>query len=111
MTAASQARARDLLLRELTDILRKEVHDPRVALANIADLVLSADRSHARVQVSVLGDETERRNAIRAIRRAASFIRGRLGRRINLRRTPELHFELYRGAEHAERMDEVLDTL
>ncbi|MCY3969117.1 MAG: 30S ribosome-binding factor RbfA [Acidobacteria bacterium] len=111
MKSVSQARARDLLRRELTDILRREVQDPRAALASIADLTLSADRSHARILLSVLGDEDERKTAIRAVRRAAGFIRGRLGRRLRLRRTPELHFELYRGAEHAERIDQLLKDL
>ena len=111
MTSVSQARARDLLRRELTDILRREVQDPRAALASIADLSLSSDRAHARVQLSVLGDENERQTAIRAVRRAASFIRGRLGKRLRFRRTPELHFELYRGAEHAERIDQLLSEL
>ena len=111
MTSVSQARARDLLRRELTDILRREVQDPRAALASIADLTLSADRAHARVHLSVLGADEERRAAIRAVRRAAGFIRGRLGRRLRLRRTPELHFELYRGAEHAERIDQLLSEL
>lgn len=111
MTSVSQARARDLLRRELTDILRREVQDPRAALASIADLSLSSDRARAKIQLSVLGDESERRTAIRAVRRAASFIRGRLGKRLRLRRTPELHFELYRGAEHAERIDQLLSEL
>jgi ribosome-binding factor A len=109
--SVSQARARDLLRRELTDILRREVQDPRAALASIADLSLSTDRSHAHVQLSVLGGDPERQDAIRAVRRAAGFIRGRLGRRLRLRRTPELHFELYRGAEHAERIDQLLSEL
>ena len=108
MASVSQARARDLLRRELTDILRREVQDPRAALASIADLTLSADRAHAHIRVSVLGGEQERQTAIRALRRAAGFIRGRLGRRLRFRRTPELHFELYRGAEHAERIDQLL---
>ncbi len=111
MTSVSQARARDLLRRELTDILRREVQDPRAALVSIADLTLSADRGHARILLSVLGDDDERQSAIRALRRAAGFIRGRLGRRLRLKRTPELHFELYRGAEHAERIDQLLSKL
>ncbi len=111
MTSVSQARARDLLRRELTDILRREVQDPRAALASIADLTLSADRGQARILLSVLGDDDERQTAIRAVRRAAGFIRGRLGRRLRLKRTPELHFELYRGAEHAERIDRLLSEL
>ncbi len=108
MASVSQARARDLLRRELTDILRREVQDPRAELASIADVALSADRAHARVRLSVLGDDPERQAAIQAIRRASGFIRGRLGRRLRLRRTPELRFELYRGAEHAERIDRLL---
>ncbi len=111
MRSVSQARARDVLRRELSDILRREVQDPRAALVSIADLTLSSDRGHARIQLSVLGSEEERRTAITAVRRAAGFIRGRLGRRLRLRRTPELRFELYRGAEHAERIDRLLDEL
>ena len=92
-------------------MLRREVQDPRAALASIADLTLSTDRGHARILLSVLGDDDERQTAIRAVQRAAGFIRGRLGRRLRLKRTPELHFELYRGAEHAERIDQLLSEL
>ncbi len=108
MPASSPSRAADLLRRELTDILRREVQDPRARLASIAELSLSADSSHAHVEISVLGAEKDRIAAIRALRRAASYIRGRVGRRLHLKRTPELHFELYRGAEHAERIDQLL---
>ncbi len=102
-------RVGDLIRTELADLLLREVRDPRVALASVSSVDVARDFSHATVRVSVLGTEAERLEAISALERAKGFLRRELSRRISLRTTPELHFSLDRGAEHIQRITEILE--
>jgi ribosome-binding factor A len=101
----------DLIRSELSMILRREVADPRVSLASINEVDVSPDLRHARVWVSVLGPDEDREVAIETLRKAAGFIRRQLGRHVNLRATPELVFELDHGAEHGQRIAELLEEI
>ena len=97
---------------ELATIIQREVKDPRVGLATVSDVLLSRDLGHARIRISVLGDDrTAREEAIEVLRRAKGFIRSRLARRLRLRAVPELVFDLDRGAEHSQRMSDLLESL
>jgi ribosome-binding factor A len=102
-------RVGDLIRAELADLLLREVRDPRVGLATVSSVEVARDFSHATVKVSVLGTEAERAAAIAALERAKGFLRRELSRRISLRTTPELHFSLDRGAEHSQRISELLE--
>lgn len=105
------ARVEDLLRSELARILQRELKDPRVGLATVSYLNLSADLSHAEVGVSVLGDEEGRAASVEALARARGFIRSQLARSVRLRRVPELVFKLDRGAEHSQRISDILERL
>lgn len=94
--------------REITGLVRSEVRDPRVGMATITGVETSADLSVARVYVSVLGSPEEKEENIEGLRAAASFIRTELGRRLHLRRIPELRFVLDRSIEYAQRIDQLL---
>ncbi len=98
------------LLREvISEVIRDEMRDPRVKLASVADVEVSADLQHAKVRISVIGsDEEQCRECFRAVESAARFIRREVGERIRLRHTPELHFARDRGAEHAEKVTRIL---
>jgi ribosome-binding factor A len=72
---------------------------------------VSPDLSHARISVSVMGSETERAQSMEGLASAARFLRAQLSRELHLRTSPELHFELDRGAEHGRRIDAVLKQL
>lgn len=111
MTSHRTERVADLLRRELSEILRTEVKDPRVHLATVAHVNVSRDLRHARVGVSILGEDSERDAVLQAIRHAAGFIRHQLSNRIRLRAVPELRFELDRGAEHSLRISQLLDSM
>ncbi len=106
-----QERVADLLRREISEIIRLEVRDPRVGLVTISDLSVGRDLGHAKVRVSVLGEEEERTQAIEALNRAKGFIRSTLAKRVRLRTVPDLSFQLDRGAEHSQRINEILETL
>jgi len=104
-------RVEDLLREELSEILRRELHDPRARLATLSAVTVSPDLQHAHVAVSLYGSEEERLAAVAALRHAGSFLRGRLAHRLReLRRVPHLTFDLDRGPEHAQRITELLEN-
>lgn len=86
-------RVAEQIKRLLALLLRDEVRDPRVAMATVSDVEVSADLAHARVYVTVLGGgEAQGRAAVTALNHAAGFLRRALGRQLTLRSVPELRF-------------------
>jgi ribosome-binding factor A len=104
-------RVSDLLRAALAELLLREVHDPRVKLASVTEVDVSPDLRHAVVKVSVLGDEEQRQATIAGLHHARGFLRTELAHRLRLRATPELVFELDRGAEHSQQMSDLLESL
>ena len=91
----------DQVREELNRLVLREIRDPRVGLATISRVEVSPDLQHARVYVSTLGADEDRDASVDALTHAAGFLRSKLASSLSLRRTPELHFELDRGAEHS----------
>jgi ribosome-binding factor A len=105
-------RVADLLRTELSELLLRAVHDPRIRLASITGVDVAPDLRHAVVKVSVLGGDEEREATVAALRHARGFLRSELAHRLrSLRVTPELVFELDRGAEHSQRIADLLESL
>jgi ribosome-binding factor A len=105
-------RVGDLLRSELAQLLRRRMSDPRVALATVTEVSVTADLRRAVVRVSVLGGESERDRALEALRHARGFLRSELAHQVrSLRAVPELVFELDRGAEHSQRIHDLLEEL
>jgi ribosome-binding factor A len=101
----------ETLRQVITDALAREVRDPRVGFVTITGVLVTNDLSHARVMVSVPGEETEKARALEGLQSAAGFLRSRAARALTTRTVPELHFELDRGLEHAARINELLNTI
>lgn len=104
-------RLEDLLRGELARILQREIKDPRLGLATVSYMKVSADLAHAEVGVSVLGTDAERAASVQTLERARGFIRTRLAQNVRLRRVPALVFKLDRGPEHSQRISDILETL
>lgn len=104
-------RLADLVRAELAVLLQREVRDPRVGLATVTRVDLSRDLGHAVIHISALGSEEQRTGAIAALMHARGFLRRELAHRLSLRTTPELKFVLDRGAEHSQRISDLLDDL
>lgn len=104
-------RVGDLLRAELAELLAREVNDPRARGAVVTSVDPSPDLKSARVLVSVMGTDEEREEAVGALRGAAGFLRSRLGRKVRLKNIPELRFQLDRGAEHSQRISDILESL
>jgi ribosome-binding factor A len=101
-------RINEQLRQEISFLIRDEVRDPRVGMATITDVATSPELDHARVYITALGSEEEKEAIVAGLRSAAPFIRGQLGRRLRMRRIPELHFELDRNLENAMRIERLL---
>ena len=99
-------------LREvITDALARQVRDPRVGFVTVTAVLVTNDLSHARVMVSVPGEDSDKTRALEGLQSAAGFLRSRAARTLTTRSVPELHFELDRGLEHAARINELLNTI
>jgi ribosome-binding factor A len=101
----------ETLRQVITDVLAREVRDPRVGFVTVTGVLVSNDLSHARVMVSTPGEDADKARALEGLQSAAGFLRSRAARTLTTRTVPELHFELDRGLEHAARINELLNTL
>jgi ribosome-binding factor A len=101
-------RINEQLRQEIAILVRDEVRDPRVGVVTVTAVESSPELDHAKVYITTLGDEEEKEAALAGLRSAAPFIRGQLGRRLHVRRVPELHFQIDRVIEEATRIELLL---
>lgn len=95
----------------LAELLHHDVNDPRLAEVTVSTVRLSADRSHARVYFSVIGDDERERAAGDGFSAANSFMRRELGRRMRLRSVPTLEFLRDTSYEYGDHMERVFKKL
>jgi ribosome-binding factor A len=97
---------------ELSEIIEREIQDPRVHFVTISRVRVTPDLGHARVFITVLGSSDERKKALQGLRSAASFVKRSLAKRLHhLRRVPELVFEYDESIEKDMRLDQLLDQI
>lgn len=101
----------ELLREELSDIIRKEVKDPRIGFMSITNVDVTQDLRTARVYVSVLGSDDEREANLEALRSASWFIRHHLKPRLRMRQIPELEFRDDRSMEYAQQITAALQEI
>ena len=99
----------DLIQRELSELLQRELRDPRVGMITITGVDVSPDISHAKVFFTTLSQEHVAQ-ATQGLRRAAGFLRSQLARRIKLYTTPELRFEYDESVERGDRLSRLIDS-
>ncbi|MEB3348940.1 MAG: 30S ribosome-binding factor RbfA [Cyanobacteriota bacterium] len=88
-----------LIRREVSDLLTNGIKDERVSggLVSVTRVDVAGDLQHCRIHVSVYGSEAEQDQALAGLRSASGWVKGELGRRLAMRRTPEVVFVLDRG--------------
>src|SRR5262249_45705059 len=97
---------------ELSEILERELHDPRIGLTTVTAVKVTPDLRHGGVFVTVLGGEAQRKKALDGLRSAASFVRRSLSKRLHhMRRIPELSFDYDETVEKGIRIEELLDQI
>ena len=101
-----------LFQEELSELLLREVRDPRLArLVSIKGVAISPDLRHARVYVSVMGSEDEKVSALEGLTAAAPFLRRKLNNRVSLRRIPELSFRRDDSLEQGAHVSDLLKQI
>ncbi len=101
-------RVGDSLRAALADLLLNEVKDPGLGFVTVTEVRMSADLCHARVFVSVLGDADAEAQSMESLHRAGGFLRREVGRRVQLRRTTDLLFEVDRTLDQGDRIEELI---
>jgi ribosome-binding factor A len=104
-------RVSEAIKREISVLLIQEVKDPGVHFVTVSAVETSDDLRHAKVFVSILGDEETRQETMQALDRAKGFLRGEIGHRLQLRYTPELQFRLDKSLDHAMKIKGILNKI
>jgi ribosome-binding factor A len=108
MSARNQ-RIADQIQRELSEIIRLELRDPRVRLVTLTGVELAADLSHAKVYFSTLETAGDVAAVTSGLQRAAGFLRSELSRRLTVRTVPQLHFAFDHSLERGNRLSALID--
>jgi len=96
--------------RELSDIIRRELKDPRVGMITLVDVEVSQDQSHARVYFTSLGDQSSIADTTAGLQHAAGFLRSELAHRMKLRSVPQLQFKYDESIERGMRISQLIDA-
>lgn len=105
-------RVRKTLMKEIADILQKEIRDPKISgVVSILDVEVSHDNSYAKVYYSVFGNDQQKEKTIEAMAQNTPKIRHEVGKRIRLRLTPELRFIYDNSIERGSKVSEIIDKI
>ena len=108
MPTLRQAKVGEMMKRELAEMLLREMRDPRLALVSVTEVDVARDFSVAKVFISVIGTDEEKADAIKALQGAAGYLRGLLGKILEIRTIPVLVFRMDTGIERGVRMFDLL---
>lgn len=100
------------VLRELSNIIRSEVKDPRIhPMTSVVAVEVAPDLKTCKAYISVLGDEKAQQDTIKGLRSAEGYIRRTLAKNVNLRNTPEIQFILDQSIEYGVNMSHLIDEV
>ena len=105
------SRVGDQIRAELAELLAREVHDPGIGFLTITRVKVSPDLQQARVFYTTLGDDKARQDSARALQRATPFLKRHVGRRLQLKRVPELTWMFDESIEKTDRIERILQGL
>ena len=103
-------RIAEQIQRELSDIIRVELKDPRVGMITLTDVEMTQDNAHARVFFTVLGQQARIDEAAAGLQHAAGYLRSELAQRIKIRVLPQLHFEYDASVERGIRLSQLIEA-
>ncbi len=101
-------RVGEQIRQELSQIIAQQVHDPGVGFITLTRVKVTPDLQLARVLYTVMGDEKQKKETVKALERAIPFLRRQIGSRIRLRRVPDLQFFYDESIEHQDRIEQIL---
>ena len=104
-------RVGNLLLEVVAELLRREIHDPRLQWINLTGVKVSKDLRHAKIYFNLLGTAADKNTVAAGLKSAAGFIRSKVGRKLNLRFVPAIDFVYDDSEDEARRIDALLNTV
>ena len=110
MSRGRPQKVADLIQRELSDLLRREVRDPHVGMVTLTSVDVAPDLSHAKVFFTIL-DKSKQDTTTKALQRAAGFLRSQLSLRMNMYTTPSLRFVYDESVERGDRLSRLIDSV
>jgi len=108
VTTLRLRRVAEEIKKEVADILRNDIKDPRVGFVTVTSVEVSGDLRYAKIHVSIMGTPEEQQSTMDALGRATGYIRREIGRRIQLRHVPECTFKLDPSMEHGAKIAKLL---
>lgn len=100
------------VLKELSNIIRSEIKDPRInPMTSVVSVEVAPDLKTCKAYISVLGDEKSQQDTIAGLKSAEGYIRRELARTVNLRNTPEIKFILDQSIEYGINMSKLIDEV
>ena len=102
-------RIAEQIQRELSEIVRVELNDPRVGMITLTDVEVTADGEHAKVFFTVLGEPSRVDQAQEGLQHAAGYLRSQLARRLTVRVVPQLQFKYDPSVERGARLSQLID--
>ena len=106
------SRINDEIMKEISQIIRSEVKDPRIGtMTSVIRVDTTADLKYCKVFVSVLGNDEEKQSVMKGLKNASGFIRHLIAERVNLRFTPELQFKLDESTKYAIHMNQLIEQV
>ena len=100
------------VLKELSNIIRSEIKDPRInPMTSVVSVEVAPDLKTCKAYISVLGDEKSQQDTIAGLKNAEGYIRRELARTVNLRNTPEIKFILDQSIEYGINMSKLIDEV
>lgn len=101
----------DLIKEEISNLLIRQIRDPRIGMLTITDVEVSRDLRTAKVFYTVSGDDNARREAQRGLESAVGFIRSAVAHNLTIRRMPELTFVFDTSLDYGQKIDRILEEL
>ncbi|SEN44675.1 30S ribosome-binding factor RbfA [Lihuaxuella thermophila] len=105
------SRVGEQVKKELSQIIQQEIKDPRIGFVTVTAVEMSGDLQIAKVYVSVMGTQEEKRETLAGLEKAKGYIRSEIGRRIKLRHVPEIVFAMDESLEHSEHITRLLHDI
>jgi ribosome-binding factor A len=99
----------DLIQREVSDLIRLELRDPRVGMITITSVDVSPDMTHAKIYFTVL-EKDKLQDTLAGLKRSAGFLRAQLAKRVQMYTTPELRFLYDESVERGDRLSRLIDA-
>ncbi|MDQ2086895.1 30S ribosome-binding factor RbfA [Herbivorax sp. ANBcel31] len=98
--------------REISSIIQNDLKDPRLSkLISVTHVKATKDLHYAKVFVSIMADDAEKKEALEGLKSAAGFIRREIGHRLKVRHTPEIIFELDNSIEYGVQISKLIDDI